>query len=591
MGYAVKFAVFPLLIGICLAVGAYFVWHTPIGSGQFPGKAVEDFALLDHRGNLFELYRGAKVTEAKAIVLISTGIGCPIAENGLAKVQELARAYGAQKIGFALVDSTSQDGRPEIEQWARDFSLPVLLDQSQFVADALAYDRTAHATVIETASWKIIYQGAIDDRLNYADAKAQPKHDFLRDALEDFLAGRDVRMIKTEALGCAISRLGWPKQITYQEHVRPILEAKCVACHHPGGNRPENISTYSAAVGWAAMMREVVRNHRMPLEAADSYYTKYEYDFSLTPEETGLLVKWAESGVIEGKVGKPSPPQTPTTRPIRTDFTLGPVTIDIPAQGDRLKYTKFLGQAPRDLWIVANERDLSKKGILHHMKLVVTDSPQTILETQGNQIAATEKDEGMGAAVIYLRNHGFGPETYPPGMAVKIAKGSYIYLEQHVGLTGREEKLTTAIRLQLGNSAQLEEMKRVFLTNTQFTIPAGAKNFPLTQEKILEHDIELLRILPHMHKRGQSIRVTVRDPAGKESVLISVPRYLYDRPRTYTLLKPVRIAKGSTIRLSGVYDNSETNPNHIDVTKPISFGLDIEQQEMLFLVLDYRSPR
>ncbi|MGZ3713136.1 MAG: hypothetical protein ACXVBE_15335, partial [Bdellovibrionota bacterium] len=74
-------------------------------------SGIEDFAELDHKGNLFELYRSTKRSGAKALVLISTGIGCPIAENSLAKIQELAQTYNPRKVQFILVNSNTQDSR------------------------------------------------------------------------------------------------------------------------------------------------------------------------------------------------------------------------------------------------------------------------------------------------------------------------------------------------------------------------------------------------------------------------------------------------------------------------------------------------
>ncbi|MGZ3693994.1 MAG: hypothetical protein ACXWQO_07325, partial [Bdellovibrionota bacterium] len=83
---------------VLIAIITFFQAAKKSGHVSIAGPRIEDFALLDHSGDLFELYRGAKKSGAKALVLVVTGIGCPIAEKSLPRVQALADAYKTQKI-------------------------------------------------------------------------------------------------------------------------------------------------------------------------------------------------------------------------------------------------------------------------------------------------------------------------------------------------------------------------------------------------------------------------------------------------------------------------------------------------------------
>ncbi|MGE3263261.1 MAG: redoxin family protein [Bacteriovoracia bacterium] len=578
-----------LFLSAGLAAAFFFASHRGSLSSVHP-KPLEDFSLLDHHGDMFELYRGAKLAESKAIVFISTGIGCPIVEKSLPKVQSLAEKYQDKKIQFVLVNSNVQDERADIVKHAKEFGikLPILLDQSQIVADALNFDRTAEAVIVETKNWQIVYRGAIDDRMSYTDTKLAAKHEYLGNALDDFLANRNIRQAKTETMGCAISRLGWPKTITYYDHVAPILQAKCLNCHRPGGSPPQNLGTFKDARGWAAMIREVIRNHRMPLEHPDPYFAGFLYDSSLTTEEKGILVKWVDSGAQEGK-GRVLPPLKYTILPpIRTDYVLGPITVKSPRPGQGPYVRSFLGVAPKDLWITAHEREFSNTAFIHHLKLIVTKKNQDL---SGNGLANMEVGEGDDSSVIYLRPNSYQPEYLPLGSAFKIPKGHFIYMEQHLLPSGKDSEITTKIKLQLGDPRNLTEVKHLFIFENGFTIPPGAKNFTLHQEKKVTRDIELVRVMLHMHKRGQKITLSAINPDGEETRVFSIPKFVYNSNKSYILKPFVRIKAGTTLRLTGVYDNSDTNPNKIDTNVAVSQGPDPDNQEMLFAALDYQDAK
>ena len=67
----------------------------------------------------------------------------------------------------------------------REFGIEFLIlpDPSQTVARAPDLRRTAEALVIETATWKVLYRGAVDDRLDYGQQKPAATRSLLSDAL------------------------------------------------------------------------------------------------------------------------------------------------------------------------------------------------------------------------------------------------------------------------------------------------------------------------------------------------------------------------------------------------------------------------
>lgn len=70
------------------------------------------------------------------------------------------------------------------------------------------------------------------------------------------------------------------------------------------------------------------------------------------------------------------------------------------------------------------------------------------------------------------------------------------------------------------------------------------------------------------------------DPQGRQEDLFSIPAYNYGWQPHYLLENPVALPAGSTIRISGAFDNSISNPLNPDAEKELTFG--VESWEEMF---------
>ena len=184
-----------LAFGISVAAPAW---------GLEPSDPVENFALLDHRGTAHELYYHS---DAKAVVLMVHGNGCPISRNAWPRFRELQDEYAKKNIRFMLINSNLQDHRASVSREAEEFGidLPILIDETQVIGESLDLVRTGEVFVIESGGWTLAYRGALDDRLTYEVQKAAASQHYLKEALDDLLAGDAVRTARTDAVGCLIN--------------------------------------------------------------------------------------------------------------------------------------------------------------------------------------------------------------------------------------------------------------------------------------------------------------------------------------------------------------------------------------------------
>src|SRR2546427_11788622 len=82
-------------------------------------------------------------------------------------------------------------------------------------------------------------------------------------------------------------------QVTWPTDVEPIMKARCLGCHTPGGFGPMSLETYQEARTWAKAIREEVLERRMPPWPAARGFGEFINDRSLTPLEIELLTAWA----------------------------------------------------------------------------------------------------------------------------------------------------------------------------------------------------------------------------------------------------------------------------------------------------------
>jgi hypothetical protein len=167
----------------------------PLSSWSRPGVDGQTVALTDY-------------ADRPAVVLIAQGNACPVFQQYGPTIQAFAREYAKRGVPTLLINASPQDDAAGIAVDLARYGmsdLPVFVDQDQAMARALEIVSTTETLVIDPSTWTIVFRGAIDDQISYDGRKDAATKTFLRDAVDDVLAGQPVRVPKTRAYGCAIS--------------------------------------------------------------------------------------------------------------------------------------------------------------------------------------------------------------------------------------------------------------------------------------------------------------------------------------------------------------------------------------------------
>ncbi|HLU49930.1 MAG TPA: redoxin domain-containing protein, partial [Planctomycetota bacterium] len=110
-------------------------------SGIEIGGTVPDFELRDSEG---AVHRLSSLTDARAIVIALSGVGCPVAKLYAPRLEELSKELRARGVAFLGLNSNAHDDVEEIRAFIKEHRIgfPILKDESHEVADMLGAERT-----------------------------------------------------------------------------------------------------------------------------------------------------------------------------------------------------------------------------------------------------------------------------------------------------------------------------------------------------------------------------------------------------------------------------------------------------------------
>jgi hypothetical protein len=182
---------------------------------------------------------------------------------------------------------------------------------------------------------------------------------------------------------------------------------------------------------------------------------------------------------------------------------------------------------------------------------------------------------------------GAGIQTYNEGTGAPVPAGGKLRYSMHYTTTGKAMTDQTTIGYYLLKAPPEIIRRAAVISNPALYIPAGQARH--TEVAYLEFpaDAVLYSVHPHAHYRGYAVELTQVTPDGKETPLLSVPKYDFNWQLDYDLQQPLTVKKGTKLRVKWVYDNSVNNHSNPDPKRNVTWG---EQtwEEMMYFRVNYR---
>ena len=374
--------------------------------------------------------------------------------------------------------------------------------------------------------------------------------------------------------------------LTYYEHVKPIVDAKCVSCHTEGQIGPFVLDKYDDVKAHGLVSKAYVSNKIMPPWPPDNTCNTYKYDRSLTDDQIETFVSWVDGGMHKG-----DPETTPQTRDndqdglSRVDLTL--TAEEYTPQKFPDDYRCFLLRWPQEYterkYVTGFNAIPRNLRSAHHL-IAFLVSPDQVAEYE--RLDANDAGAGytcFGASggpiegIVGSWTPGLSGHDLPDGLGIPIEPGSLIVLQIHYNaLEDSPQSDQTSIDLKIDDAIEHEAVTLTWLdldwlVGDGMLIPAGKPDVIHS----VEYDptlvfsegksFDVYKTFIHMHTLGTQAAMTIERSNGDDDCLISIPRWDYNWQDYYELANgPVRINYGDKLKLECHWDNTEENQPLID---------------------------
>jgi peroxiredoxin len=167
------------------------------------GKSAPDFDLPGVDGKQYSL---DSFKDSPVLVVVFSCNHCPYVKAYEDRMVSIQRDYASKGVRFVAINSNDEKSYPEdsfaqmvVRAKEKGFNFPYLRDGSQEVATVYGAVCTPHVFAFDQ-NRTLRYRGRIDDSREPAKVTS---HD-LRNALDDLVDGREVRVPDTRPFGCSI---------------------------------------------------------------------------------------------------------------------------------------------------------------------------------------------------------------------------------------------------------------------------------------------------------------------------------------------------------------------------------------------------
>jgi tetratricopeptide (TPR) repeat protein len=362
------------------------------------------------------------------------------------------------------------------------------------------------------------------------------------------------------------SRRDVPAAPTFTRDVAPIVFANCAPCHRPGEVAPFSLLTYADAAKHADGMAEETRKHHMPPWLPDRGEFPILGERRLTAEQISTIQHWVDGGKIEGNPADlPKPPSFPDGWQLgRPDLVVSPLHAYTLQPGGDDVYRNLVVRVPLTSDVYVRAVEFRTNGAPIHHAVIRVDRNGAARAKDGadgrpgfDGMAWQSVQDPDGQFIGWAP--GRGPIVVPDGMPWRLDKGADLVVELHMLPPKKPASVAPAIALFFSPSPPVRTPLTVKMSSKLIDIPAGAKDYAVTDTYELPVAIELMSVYPHAHYLGKDMLVTATLPDKTTKTLLHVPQWSFHWQQDYRYATPIALPRGAVITMRYTFDNSADN--------------------------------
>ena len=351
---------------------------------------------------------------------------------------------------------------------------------------------------------------------------------------------------------------------SFNRDVAPILFANCASCHRPGEAAPFSLLTYDDARRRASQIAELTRRRIMPPWLPEPGHGEFAGSRRLSEQQIETIEKWVKAGAPQGAAAdfKATPTLVEGWRLGTPDLVLESPPYELAAAGgDQFRNLVIPIAIETPQWVEAIELRPKNPRATHHARLGVDRSFESIRRDAADPMPGYEGmawgQDPDGQLVTWVP--GMIAHRGAPGSAWRLYPKTCLVLHTHMQPTGKSE--TVQFRVGVHFAKEPPTLRPVVLRigSRNIDIPAGDSHYVAADEYVVPVDLDVRSIFPHAHSLCREVDVEATLPDGSQQSLIKINDFNEKWHDNYQYVEPVRLPRGTRIRSTFTYDNSDKN--------------------------------
>lgn len=360
--------------------------------------------------------------------------------------------------------------------------------------------------------------------------------------------------------------------VTFAKDVAPIVFERCASCHHPGGSGPFSVLDYDSLKKRARQVLSATQDRVMPPWLPEPGHGEFAGERRLTNAQIDTIRKWVDQNMPEGDRASlaPLPRFTEDWQLGEPDLVVNlarPYTLE-PGHEDVWRNFVIPIALSDTRYVKTVELKPGSARFVHHALIAVDEMRSS---RRRDERDAGPGFEGMDLGDAHMPDGsllGWTPGMLPfPGSddtAWRLKPGTDLVLQLHMMPADEVQTINPAVGLYFSKRSDPGAPTYVLMLDADdaIDVPAGEKNFVVTDTMELPVDAEVIAVYPHAHYIGKSVEGSAKLPDGSTRWLIRINRWDFKWQDVYRLSTPLTLPKGTTVSMRWSYDNSATSHRH-----------------------------